>query len=275
MDKLVLTVQDVSCVGQCSLTVALPVLSAFGVETAVLPTAVLSNHTAFKSWTFEDLTEQIPLISKEWQKQGVYFDAIYTGYLGSKKQIDYIKELVKANGKESCLVVVDPAMADHGKLYAGFDLAFVEEMKSLVAVADIAIPNITEACFLTGIEYREEQTEEYVNSLIDGLISLGAKKVVLTGVSFTPEKLGVAVYDGGLEYRFEDYLDKKYHGTGDIFASAFTGAYLLGWTTADAAQLAAQVVIESIRHTMGDEKHWYGVRFEKALPFIIEKISNK
>lgn len=274
-NKLILTVQDISCVGQCSLTVALPVLSAFGIETAVLPTAVLSNHTAFKSWTFADLTEELPSISKEWQKQGVEFDAIYTGYLGSKKQIDYIKQIILANCKKGCVTVVDPVMADHGRLYAGFDMAFVEEMKKLVSVSDIALPNITEACFLTGIEYREEQDEEYIRSLVDGILALGAKKVVLTGVSFDPKKLGVAVYDGCLEYRFEDYLDKKYHGTGDIFASAFTGAYLLGFTLADAAQLAAQVVIESIKNTMGDKSHWYGVKFEKALPFIIEKISNR
>lgn len=271
MYKRILTVQDVSCVGQCSLTVALPILSAFGIETAILPTAVLSNHTMFSGWTFADLTCEMPKINERWGEENLDFCAIYTGYLGSAEQISHIKDIAKKRLISGGELIVDPVMADNGKLYPAFDLAFVEEMKKLVSVADIVMPNITEACFLTGNSYREDQSPDYIESLIDGLRKKGAKKVIITGVSFSPDKLGVAVNENGCtEYRFEQYLDKKYHGTGDIFASALTGAYMCGDSLADSAQFGAQVVIEAIRNTMGTE-HWYGVRFEKALPFITNK----
>ena len=277
MDKKILTVQDVSCFGQCSLTVALPILSAFGIETAILPTAVLSNHTMFKSWTFADLTEEIPAIDKKWQEADVKFDCITTGYLGSKKQIGYVKQLIENSLAPGGFTVIDPVMADNGKLYVGFDGEFVEEMKNLVAIADVVLPNITEACFLTGIEYREDdQTPEYIKTLTDGLLALGAKRVVLTGVSLEEGMLGVAVSEGGeIEYRFERYLDKKYHGTGDIFSSVFTGAYFTGASITDAAHFAAKAVIESIRNTMGDDSHWYGVKFEKMLPMITDYVRGR
>ncbi len=273
-DIRILTIQDISCVGQCSLTVALPILSAFGIETGVLPTAVLSNHTGgYSGWTFADLTEEIPKIDAQWQKEGVDFNAFYTGYLGSAKQIEYIKRLFKDVSRPGAELIVDPAMADNGKLYAGFDEAFVEDMKTLVAQADIILPNITEACFLSGVEYLDGcQTPEYIEKIMQGLRKIGAKKIVLTGVGFTADKLGVAVNEGGsTEYRFEDYVDRRSHGTGDIFASVFTGAYMQGDSIADAAQFAAQVVIESIKQTMGDDDHWYGVKFEKALKMITER----
>ena len=271
MDKRILTVQDISCVGQCSLTVALPVISAFGLETAVLPTAVLSNHTyGYTGWTFCDLTEQMPAINERWAKECVDFDLLYTGYLGSAKQIEYIKTISRERMRAGAELVVDPVMADNGKLYTGFDLSFVEEMKGLVSVADVALPNITEACFLTGVEYVDGCTsKEYVERLIDGLKALGAKKIVLTGVSLEADKLGVAVWDGSrIEYRFEQLIDKKFHGTGDLFASAFVGAYALGDGIADAAHFAAKVVVSAIKQTIGDDSHWYGVKFEKALPMI-------
>jgi pyridoxine kinase len=174
MYKRLLTIQDISCVGQCSLTVALPVISACGIETAVLPSAVLSTHTAgFSGYTFTDLTEDMPAISKHWEKENLKFDAIYTGYLGSAKQIEYVKNIFKVNGKDGCLKIVDPAMADNGNLYPGFDMAFVEEMKSLCAEADYVLPNLTEACFLTGTEYKTEYDKEYIDSIIEKLKALG------------------------------------------------------------------------------------------------------
>ncbi len=273
-EKLVLTVQDISCVGQCSLTVALPIISAFGIETAVLPTAVLSNHTGgFKSWTFLDLTEEIPKISQKWGEEGISFDAIYTGYMGSERQIDCVVDLIRARLAKGGITVVDPVMADNGRMYAGFKDTFVGEMKKLVRVADVILPNITEACFLSGVPYVEGcQTEEYVNRLIRGLVAEGARNIVLTGVTFSPDKLGVAVWDGkSVEYRFENYVDKRSHGTGDVFASAFVGAYLQGDSLAEAAHFAAKTVVASIRATLGDDEHWYGVRFEKALPLITSR----
>ena len=142
----ILTVQDISCVGQCSLTVALPIISACGIETCVLPSAVLSTHTAgFKGYTFRDLTDDMPDICAHWQKEGISFDAVYTGYLGSTKQIDYVKNILSTVKKSDGYAVVDPAMADNGKLYPGFDMEFVEAMKTLCGAADYILPNITEA----------------------------------------------------------------------------------------------------------------------------------
>ena len=274
MEKRILTVQDVSCVGQCSLTVALPILSAFGLETAVLPTAVLSNHTGgFKEWTFADLNAEIPKINAAWGRQGIDFDCVYTGYMGSAEQIDFVLDIFRERKRAGGKIIVDPVMADNGKLYAGFDENFVGEMKRLVGAADVIMPNITEACFLVGAEYKDGcQTPGYIEDLIGRLKEICGGTIVLTVVSFSPDKLGVAVCEGEeIEYRFENFVNRKSHGTGDIFASVFTGAYACGESPADAAQFAAQVVIESILRTMGDDDHWYGVRFEKALPMIMKK----
>ena len=192
--KKILTIQDISCVGQCSLTVALPILSACGMETCILPSAVLSTHTGgFSGFTFRDLTDDMPAIQAHWQKEGIKFSAIYTGYLGSLKQIDYVKDILQTMGAENCVRVVDPAMADNGKLYSIFDMEYVEAMKGLCGMADILLPNITEACFLTGTQYKEVYDEAYVATLVEKLLALGAKTVVLTGVSYAEGKTGVLV----------------------------------------------------------------------------------
>ena len=165
--KRLLTIQDISCVGQCSLTVALPIISACGLETCVLPSAVLSTHTAgFTGYTFRDLTEDMPSIKEHWVKEGIRFDAIYTGYLGSTKQIDYVADIFEATASKNGVKIVDPAMADNGSLYPGFDTDFVEAMKGLCAKADYVIPNITEACFLTGVEYKTVYDREYVDLIL-------------------------------------------------------------------------------------------------------------
>ena len=177
--KRLLTIQDISCVGQCSLTVALPILSACGHETAILPSAVLSTHTAgFSGWTCRDLTEDMPAINTHWNKEGLRFEAVYTGYLGSTRQIDYVKAIMNSTLTPEGLRIVDPAMADHGKLYPAFDMEYVEAMKSLCASADYLLPNVTEACFLTGIEYREEYDEAYIEELLTALHKLGAKNTI-------------------------------------------------------------------------------------------------
>lgn len=274
MGKRILSIQDISCVGQCSLTVALPILSAFGFETAVLPTAVLSNHTGgFSEWTFADLTDEIPKIGKMWEKHGINFDAIYTGYVGSVRQIGLISQIIGGCLGKGGKVIVDPVLGDNGKLYAGFDGNYVDEMKKLVSLADVALPNITEACFLTGTDYiGERQEKEQVEELLQKLLALGCRCAVLTGVSLEDGLLGLAVNDGsGTEYRFEKFVDRKRHGTGDVFASAFTGAVMKGESYADAGAFAAKFVIESILATVPDEDHWYGVNFEKSLRTITDK----
>ena len=270
----ILTIQDISCVGQCSLTVALPILSACGLETCILPSAVLSTHTAgFSGYTFRDLTDDIPAIAAHWQKEGIQFDAIYTGYLGSEKQIAYVTDIINTLRAEGGVSVVDPAMADGGKLYPAFDMAYVESMKSLCAKADIIVPNITEACFLTGIEYKESYDEAYIDSLLGALLSLGARTVVLTGVGYEADKTGVVVYENGKKgYYCHKRISEGCHGTGDVFASAFVGAYMQGKTLLEAATIAADYVVLCIEKTAGDQNHRYGVKFELALPDLVKKL---
>lgn len=271
--KRILTIQDISCVGQCSLTVALPILSAAGVETAILPSAVLSNHTGgFGGWTFVDLTEEMPKIQAQWEKENIDFETVYTGYLGSAKQIDYVMNIVKSRLK-SGMFIVDPAMADNGKLYAGFDGAFVEAMKKITFAADIILPNITEACLLTGFEYKEQYDEEYIHSLTDALIQNGAKTVVLTGVGYREGFTGVAVRDSGKNLYYEHTkISGGCHGTGDVFASAFVGALENDFSVFDSAKIAAYFTLDCIRKTQGDSQHTYGVKFELALPEYINSL---
>ncbi len=273
--KKILTIQDISCVGQCSLTVALPILSACGLETCILPSAVLSTHTAgFSGFTFRDLTDDMPEIQKHWQKEGIKFRAIYTGYLGSVKQVGYVQNILDTMGTDDCIRVVDPAMADNGKLYSIFNDEYVAAMRTLCASADILIPNITEACFLVGEEYRETVDESYVKMLLDKLASLGAKTIVLTGVSYAPMKTGVIVYeDGAIRYYEHDKISKGCHGTGDIYASAFTGALLNGKEIFEAARIAADYTVKCIVNTQGDADHWYGAKFETALGDLMQMLA--
>lgn len=274
-DKRILTVQDISCVGQCSLTVALPILSASGLETAILPSAVLSTHTGgFTGFTFRDLTEDIPGIIAHWQAEGIRFNAIYTGYLGSAEQIALVKQMCTAlRSEESFVSIVDPAMADGGKLYTGFDAVFVGEMKTLIAAADVILPNITEACLLTDTEYREEYGVAYVTDLLARLRAIGAKTVLLTGVSYTPDTTGVVVLEGDTpRYYRHKRFPNNFHGTGDIYASAFVGAYLRGKSAYDAAAIAADYTVKCIENTVGDPDHWYGVKFESVLQYYMKRL---
>ena len=265
--KKILTIQDISCVGQCSLTVALPILSACGLETCILPSAVLSTHTAgFSGFTFRDLTDDMPEIQKHWQKENIKFKAIYTGYLGSIKQVGYVRDILKTMGTDDCVRVVDPAMADNGQLYSIFNQDYVEAMKVLCGEADILVPNITEACFLTDEEYKEAYDESYISTLLAKLAALGAKTVVLTGVSYEPGKTGVVVYENGkMEYYEHEKIAKGCHGTGDIYASAFVGALMNDKSVYEAARIAADYTVKCIINTQGDSDHWYGAKFETAL----------
>ena len=269
----ILTIQDISCVGQCSLTVALPILSACGQETVILPSAVLSTHTGgFREFTFRDLTDDIPKIQEHWQKEGIKFDAIYTGYLGSLKQINYVEDILDTMGKDSCVKIVDPAMADNGKLYSIFDMEYALRMAELCKKADIVIPNITEACLMTGIPYVEKYDEEYVLRVINALKESGMNTVILTGISYDDSTTGVVVYDKEYQYYSHKKLSKGSHGTGDIFASSFTGAYMSGKSLFDAAGIAAEFVLKCMENTEGDTEHWYGVKFEPCIPELIKNL---
>lgn len=272
--KRVLTIQDISCFGQCSLTVALPIISACGVETVILPSAVLSTHTAgFKDFIVTDLSSDIPKIAKHWKNENIKFDCVYTGYLGSEEQIDYVLDIFSSLTRENALKIVDPAMADNGKLYPAFDMEYANAMKRLCSKADIVIPNITEACFLTDTEYKTEYDEEYIISLLKKLTELGAKKVVLTGVGYSPDKTGVCVYENNtLSYYEHNRNERSSHGTGDVYASAFVGSLMNDKSIFDSAKIAADYTLKCIENTVGDDSHWYGVKFETAIPYLIERL---
>ena len=275
--KRILTIQDISCVGKCSLTVALPIISAFGVETAVLPTAVLSTHTAFESFTFRDLTDDLTEIKDNWKKQNIGFDALYTGYLGSFKQLDIVSQIFDEFKTEKNFILVDPVMADHGKLYKGFDQAFADSMAKLCKKADIIVPNLTEASFMLHTPYIEKgYSEDYIKDTLRKLTDLGAKKAVLTGISFEPNKLGVYGYDAEKNEFFSYYqkhFPASFHGTGDVFASALCGALSLDKPLYQALQIAVDYTVECIDITLSNKDHaWYGVEFEKAIPYLIERI---
>lgn len=275
MDKRLLTIQDISCVGQCSLTIALPVISACGIETSVLPSSILSNHTAkgFSGWTFRDLTDDMPKILKQWQKENITFDAFYTGYV-NKKQIPYILEIMTKTARKNAIKIVDPVMADNGKLYAGFDDNFPNEIKKLCQCADVIMPNMTEAAFILGIPYLSENYDEkYIEQVLKGLFEIGSKNVILTGVSFDKNKLGIAVFDGkSIQYYFNEKQPNSSHGTGDLFASVIAGSLMNGKSLFESASLAADVVVEALKITKNDKDHWYGVKFEKVLPYLIERL---
>ena len=270
----ILTIQDISCVGQCSLTVALPILSAAGQETCILPSAVLSTHTAgFTGYTVRDLTEDIPAITAHWEKEKIAFEAVYTGYLGSTQQIGMVRDLIARLSAPGALAIVDPAMADNGRLYPAFDGAYVEAMKELAFSADIILPNITEACFLTDLAYRESYDEGYIAALLDALTKRGAKTIVLTGVGYDASHTGVAVREGGVTRYYEHRkIAKGCHGTGDVYAAAFVGALENGFDAYAAAVLAADYTVRCIEVTQGDASHWYGVKFELVLPEFIRML---
>ena len=273
--KKILTIQDISCVGQCSLTVALPIISACGVETCVLPSAVLSTHTAgFNGYTFRDLTEDIPVVKAHWVSEKIKFDAIYTGYLGSTKQIDYVQDIFHEVAGENCLKIVDPAMADNGNLYPGFDFAFVEAMKTLCAQADYIVPNVTEACFLTGTEYKATYDNKYIEKLLEKMAALGCKNIIFTGVSYNEANTGVVVYEEG-KYSYYEHqkLPNSCHGTGDIYSSAFVGALMRGKKAYEAAKIAADYTVECIKDTAKLDNHWYGAAFEPVIGKLIDAIN--
>lgn len=274
--KKVLTIQDISCLGKCSTTVALPIISAMGVETVILPTAVLSTHTMFKNFTVKDLMDQLVPITDHWKAEGVKFDAIYTGYLGSAEEIEIVKKIFDEFKTEDTLIFIDPVMADNGKLYPAFDEAYAKENAVLCGKADIIVPNITEACFMTDTEYKEVYDEEYVKTLLGKLAKLGARKVVLTGVSLSEGKTGVYGYDTETDQYFtyqNDRVDAMFHGTGDIFASVSVGALTRGLSLDQAFKLAADYTADTIKTTIENpEKPWYGVDFETTIPELVTEL---
>ena len=276
--KRILTIQDISCVGQCSMTVALPILSACGQETVILPSAVLSTHTGgFSTPAIRDLTDHIPAVCAHWEKEGILFDGIYTGYLGSIRQIGLVAELAENLTVPGGKLIVDPAMADHGKLYKGFDQAYAEAMGNLCRKADVILPNITEACMLTGTEYRESYDESYVLALVEKLHSAGIPCVILTGVGYHPGETGVLISrQGRIHHSVHPRIDRPYHGTGDIFSSVLAGAFVLGIDRTKALKIASDYTAHTIAETLKNpENPWYGVDFEATIPELVDSLKKR
>lgn len=273
--KRIVTIQDISCVGKCSLTVALPIISAMGIETAVIPTAVLSTHTAFKNFTYRDLSSDLQEIAKHWKQEKFNFDGIYTGYLGSIEQIDMLKEFFKEFKTDNNFIFIDPVMADNGKLYTGFDQKFALEMKGLCKMADVIVPNLTEASYMLEREYKENYAEEEIKEMLIELSKLGPKQVILTGVSFKENELGVMSYNKDTKEFFSYFREKipaKYHGTGDIFASTLVGGLVNNNSLEEALKIAVDYVWETINDTyITNKENAYGVNFENKMPYLINR----
>lgn len=263
MSKRILTMQDLSCVGQCSLTVALPILSAYGIETCVLPTAVLSNHTMFKSWSYLDLTYETENIFKHWQNNSFKFDAFLLGYLGKPEHMKIAEQCFDKFSAEEAKVIIDPVFGDNGKLYTGFDLNYVSEMRKLLKRADIILPNVTEACYLADIEYKQSHNWQFIDRLVNELKHITDGVIIITGVE-NEGIIGEIIYEGGkLSCLSFKKLPQSKHGTGDIFSSVFTANYLLGKTLNQSCALASEFVMDCIKGT--DAEHFYGVNFERIL----------
>lgn len=272
--KRIVSIQDISCIGKCSQTIALPVLSAMGIETSIIPTAILSAHTMFPDFTFRDLSEDIPKIKNHWLSQGVTFDGILTGYLGSVKQIEMISGIYKDFGTEKNLIVLDPVFADKGRIYPGFDMEYAKAIASLCSQADYIVPNITEAAYITGIPYREVCDMAYIETIFDVLTQMGVKNTIITSVHIGDENGIVCRLANNRRFSvFRSNIDAPFHGTGDLFASTFTGALLNGLSTEDAAELAVDYVTETLCATLKNNKHnWYGVDFEATLPYLMDRL---
>ena len=285
-DKRVLSIQDISCFGKCSQTVVLPIISACGIETDIIPSAILSTHTGgFKEPVFRDLSEDMVKVAEHWKREGISFDVVYSGYLGNKKKIDYVTHITELLLKAEGIKIVDPVMADKGKLYKGFDLSYVEYMSKLCKNADIILPNITEACLLAKVQYKEDYDLPYILNLLESLEELTEAMIVLKGAEQDKDTISVFVKRSRKKMKaeslnFEDDIcvvsrrkePASYHGTGDIFASVFIGSLMRGKHVEEAVKIAMDFVIKAIELTASDGAHIYGVKFEKAIPYLCKRL---
>lgn len=269
--KRILTIQDISCVGQCSMTVDLPILSACGHETCILPTALLSTHTGgFGKPAAVHFDHVLDAMWQHWRENGITFDAVLIGYLGSVEAVETASRIIETMLAPGGISIVDPAMADHGKLYSGFDEKYARAMTGLCGKADIILPNITEAAMMAGQPYRETLDESYVNQLME---YLAHPCIILTGVGYREGETGVLVCKGGRqEHYIHPKIGKSYHGTGDMFAASFTGALMQEKSLYEAVKIAADFTCKCISNTAENPAHWYGVKFETALPYLMEQL---
>ena len=267
--KRILSIQDISCVGQCSLTVALPIISSRGIEVSILPSALMSTHTGgFTGYTCLDLTDEMPKIVEHWLKEGISFDAIYTGYIGDARQFELIRYCRKALLRPCGLLLADPAMADNGVLYSALDENIVDGMRDMIGYADLIMPNLTEAAFLLRRQYKDNYSRAEVMEMLKALSAMGPKEVIITGTGFKPDRIGAVTYNaltGDInEYDTERQI-KSYHGTGDIFASIVVADKLNGMNLSECIRDACTFTEKCIRKTLPVANHEYGVCFEQVL----------
>lgn len=275
--KRVAAIHDISGFGRCSLTVALPILSAMGIETTAMPTALLSTHTGIDGYTYKDLTDEMPLFIKHWKELDLKFDAVYSGFLGSHRQIELVCNFIDEFKTEDTLVMVDPAMADHGKMYTTFDKSFSKEMTKLCKKADVIVPNMTEAVFMLDMEYIEgPYTEQYIENILKSLSDLGPSNIVLTGVHFNDKELGAASYDsqtGIINYSFSPFIDSIYHGTGDIFASVVLASILNNRELNQSVDTAVNFIYDCLILSGNAKSNAFrGVIFESGLPALSKEL---
>ena len=274
--KRIASIQDFSCIGSCSQTIALPVLSAMGVECAALPTALLSAHTAFDGFVSLDLTPQLPAIMAHWRAMHLRFDAVYTGYLASAEQVGLVGALLDGMDERPALTLIDPVMGDNGALYAGFSDAFPQAMRALCGRADVLTPNVTEACLLTGTAYSPVQDAAQTRRLLERLLELGCRAAVLTGLRVDGDMAVAALQrDGTGTLVRTSYIPEVFHGTGDLFASTCAGALVQGAPLERAVRLAADYVALTLRRTVqAPDRRWYGVNFQETLPELMARWQN-
>lgn len=271
--KRIVTIQDFSCVGKCSLTSALPVISAAGVEACGIPTALLSNHTGFSTFYSRDLTEELIPIGRQLKHENITFDAIYTGYIASIHQMELISDFIDDFGGKDTLIFVDPVMGDNGRIYSGLSQDYPEHIRKLCHKADILAPNLTEACLLTGRNYSPDLPMSEVEDMLRELYSWCGGFAFITGVH-DGDMLGATGYDGTEFYRsFMPHVDIVCAGTGDILSAAFIGAVMRGAEYKTALDIAVGFTYEAVRLTAADpDRRFYGVQFEPALPEFIRRI---
>lgn len=273
----VAAIHDMSGFGRCSLTVAIPVLSAMGVQCCPLPTAFLSTHTGgFTGFTFLDMTEEMPKVAAHWQELDLRFHAIYSGFLASERQIGIVSDFIRTFRRSDTLVVIDPVMGDDGKAYQTYTSALCSGMTHLAELADVITPNLTEAAFLQGRPYDQlPQEEAGLQELVRELGLHGRRSVVLTGVSLSPGKTGAMCFDAKTSRTETVQVDMIAHpllGTGDIFASVLTGALVRGDTLFSAAAQAADFVRACAVHTAAQDLPLReGVDFEPMLGLLTKQ----
>ncbi len=273
----VAAIHDLSGFGRCSLTVAIPILSAMGAQCCPLPTAFLSTHTGgFTGFTFLDMTEEMPKVARHWKSLDLHFDAIYSGFLGSEAQIGLVADFIRDFRSSDTLVVMDPVMGDDGKAYQTYTPAMCGGTAELTRLADVITPNLTEAAFLLGVPYASLPKEGPALYDVARALSLdGRRSVVLTGAAMTPGSTGAVCFDAGtgrLTAAQAEFVAHPLHGTGDVFASVLTGALLRGEGLTDAAQLAADFIHDCAVRTVAQGLPFReGVDFEPLLGRLTER----